>query len=235
MTCLICHSEHWAQTSGLQKSAQAKEAIEKLICFHVKPQTLYNNDVLVISIPEKPILLAGCSNNPKDTPGSTLPLVYLFFSVTRHAACCCVPGGRYLVKGFLPSGSVVRWSSVRTLHGTSGAYALELRLKEAFLIHSACYTSRRRPFLNDELQGILLTIYILHYLKDPKLWALGFSLYYGPCRLYIINRNSTTFSHYHRGKLDAFLPCHSPSPGGGPNITEVYEADSCMVRHREAM
>ena len=50
-----------------------------------------------------------------------------------------VPGGRNLVKGFLPAGSVVRWSSVRTLHDTSGAYTLKLRLKEAFLIHSSLF------------------------------------------------------------------------------------------------
>ena len=28
---------------------------------------------------------------------------------------------------------------------------------------------------------------VLHYLKDPKLWELGYIPYYGSCRMYIIN------------------------------------------------
>ena len=37
-------------------------------------------------------------------------------------------------------------------------------------------------------KGIRLMIYILHYLKDPKLWELWFIPYYGKCRICIINR-----------------------------------------------
>ena len=35
-------------------------------------------------------------------------------------------------------------------------------------------------------------IEILHYLKDPKLWELWYTPYYGQCRIYIINRSITT-------------------------------------------
>ena len=34
-------------------------------------------------------------------------------------------------------------------------------------------------------------IEILHDLKDPKLWELGYIPYYGSCRVYIINRMNT--------------------------------------------
>ena len=39
---------------------------------------------------------------------------------------------------------------------------------------------------------ILLLIYILHYLKGPTLWELWYTPHHGKCRMYIINRTSSS-------------------------------------------
>ena len=38
------------------------------------------------------------------------------------------------------------------------------------------------------LSTILWIVYILHYLKDPKLWEIRYIPRYGSCRIYIISR-----------------------------------------------
>ena len=43
-------------------------------------------------------------------------------------------------------------------------------------------------FYYGDTSNISHTLYILHYLKDPKLWELSFIPYNGQCRVYIINR-----------------------------------------------
>ena len=39
---------------------------------------------------------------------------------------------------------------------------------------------------------ILLLIYILHYRKGPTLWELWYTPHHGKCRMYIINRTSSS-------------------------------------------
>ena len=56
---------------------------------------------------------------------------------------------------------------------------------------------------------LLLMIEILHHLKDPKLWELWYSPYYGvKCRIYIINRSWASYP----GSSRAQTPQKGPPP-----------------------
>ena len=49
-------------------------------------------------------------------------------------------------------------------------------------------------------------IYILHYLKGPKLWELWYNPNYGYCRIYLINRSCNEPCHCLPGAFYAWTP-----------------------------
>ena len=72
----------------------------------------------------------------------------------------------------------------------------------------------------DPTSQVLLMIYILHYLQDPKLGELWTIPYYGYCRIYIINRI----------KSRSIVPVLVGMNSNAPNVAATLAAPTLQKR-----